>query len=953
MFQGRNKKGKDKVLRYTWEWMGMRTCYHLSLKSPGLRYCAVLGAGLWATGLLLALSAPLRPGQREEQHAGKPPTFQEVKFVLETHCFKCHGEDRRESRLDLRTRKGMIQGGQSGPALVPGDESGSLLFEMISSGRMPPQGESRPSQAQVALIQQWISGGALAPAHRSEVPPVDLSGLSDEDRSFWSFRSPVRPEVPQVSHRARVRTPIDAFILKKLEEKNLALSPEADRRMLIRRACFDLIGLPPTPGEIDDFVDDDQPGAYERLLDRLLASPRYGERWGRHWLDAVGYADSDGHWDSDNVRESAYRYRDYVIRSFNADKPYDQFLLEQVAGDEMVDLSAEKLEPEMVERLEATGFLRTGADPTYEDYNLREYRYTAIDNTIRNFGSSVMGLTMHCAKCHDHKFDPIPQRDYYRLEAILKPAYDPDRWIVSEKRGFTDAALAEQERARVHNEPLDKEIAGLAEQLIEQRLAREDQLLAKKLIALPEILRMDVRAALRTGEEDRSEVQRYLVAKFRDQLEIDEDELAGAFPGFKEKDAVLEKAIEALKERRIELPHIRGLKDVGAEVPATYVRLRGKSDAFGEKVGPGPPSVLRDPNRPFRVPDLGPEAPTSGLRTALAQWIVHPEHPLTSRVMVNRIWQYHFGEGLVRTPDNFGSKGRRPTHPQLLDWLASEFVRRDWSLKAVHRLIMSSSVYMQTSHVDEARAGIDPGNLLWWRMPLKRADAEAFRDSILAVSGTLNLEMYGPPVPVEANEQGEAMTSNESAAWRRSVYLAQRRSRMLTLLKLFDAPVMEYTCPRRERSTLPTQALHLLNSNFTILMSQHFARRILDEMPEAREKERIGHAYRLAFGREPSDRELKWTTRFLEEQEENHLAAPQPQGPPAEPSGRTSGEIDAGKGDGHVEIEEDAAAQRLEPPPGAESESPPEVKAKLEPRFLAWSDLCHMLMSANEFVYID
>ncbi len=887
------------------------------LKSSGLRLAGILGAGsLSLTGLFPALTVPVPPGQEKKPDAEERSTFLDVQSVLETHCFNCHGADRREGNLDLRTRETMIQGGQSGSAVVPGDGDVSPLLEMISSGKMPPQGEPRLSQAQIALIRQWIAGGALAPAHRREVAVAELSGVNDDDRSFWSFRSPVRPEVPPVEHGARVRTPIDAFILRKLEEENLRLSREADRRTLIRRAYFDLIGLPPAPEDVRAFVADLEPRAYERVVDRLLASPRYGERWGRHWLDAVGYADSDGHWDSDNVRESAYRYRDYVIRSFNADKRYDQFLLEQVAGDEMVDLSAEKLEPDMVARLEATGFMRTGADPTYEDYDLREYRYTAIDNTIRNLGSSVMGLTMHCAKCHDHKFDPISQRDYYRLEAILKPAYDPDKWIVSEKRGFTDAALAEQEQAAVHNKPLDERITGLAEQLKEQRLAREDQLLEKKLIALPKILRMDVKAALRTGEEDRSEVQRYLVAKFGDQLEIDEEELTGAFPGFKEQDAVLEKAIEALKEKRIELPHIRGLRDVGAEVPDTFVRLRGEFDAFGEKVAPGPPSMLRDPNRAFEVPNLGAEARTSGLRTALAQWLVDPEHPLTSRVMVNRIWQYHFGEGLVRTPDNFGLKGQRPTHPQLLDWLAREFVRRDWSLKAMHKLIMSSSVYMQSSQMDETAAAADPENRLWWRVPLKRIEAEAFRDSMLAVSGILNLEMYGPPVPVEVNEQGEAVTTNDADTWRRSVYLSQRRSRMLTLLKLFDAPVMEYTCPRREKSTLSTQALHLLNSDFTILMAQHFARRILDEMPAAGEEERIDHAYQLAFAREPSDRELKWTTRFLEQQEENHLAAPPP-----------------------------PAAEQAEPAP----EEPPEPESRL----LAWSDLCHMLLSASEFVYID
>ena len=332
------------------------------VKSRRVRYGAVLGASLWITGLILVVSAALPPGQGEGGLARKSPSFREVQSVLETHCFKCHGADRREGRLDLRTREAMIQGGQSGPALVPGDLEVSRLFEMISSGRMPPQGEPPLSQAQVALIRQWIAGGALAPAHRSEVPLAEASGVSD-DRSFWSFRSPVRPEAPQVEHGDRVRTPIDAFILSKLEEENLTLSREADRRTLIRRAYFDLIGLPPALEEIDAFVADQEPRAYERLLDRLLGSPRYGERWGRHWLDAVGYADSDGHWDSDNVREFAYRYRDYVIRSFNSDKPYDQFLLEQVAGDEMVDLRAEKLEPEMVERLEATGFFTHGSGP--------------------------------------------------------------------------------------------------------------------------------------------------------------------------------------------------------------------------------------------------------------------------------------------------------------------------------------------------------------------------------------------------------------------------------------------------------------------------------------------------------------------------------------------------------------------------------------------------------------
>ncbi len=924
-----------------WATRRRRRC-GVDLRAPGYGLAAALGLALAAPGLSGV-------GKQENQSAGTPPTFETVRPVLEAHCIKCHGDGLRYAKLDLRDREAMITGGRSGPALVPGNPDRSLLFTQVATGKMPLEGEPPLSETQVELIREWIAGGARTGVHPAAIAasgPGVSYGVSKADRNFWSFRTPLRPSIPEVQHNNRARTPVDAFILKKLEAEGLTLSKDADRRTLIRRAFFDLIGLPPTPDEVDSFVADEKPDAYERLLDRLLASERYGERWGRHWLDAVGYADSDGHWDSDNPRKSAYRYRDYVIRSFNVDKPYDEFLLEQVAGDEMVNLSGEQLEPETIARLEATGYLRTGADPTYEDYDLREYRYTAIDNTIRNFGSSALGLTMHCAKCHDHKFDPIPQRDYYRLEAILKPAYDPDNWIVSEKRGFAEAPLAERERARIHNEPLDKKITSLKETREQQRFAYEDQILAKKLLRFPEALRRDLKAAIRTELEERSDVQRYLAGKFEEELKIEEDELNKAFPEFKDKDTEIEKTIKAVEAKRLVFPHIRGLADMGSTVPDTFLRVRGEYDNFGEKVEPGPLAVLSDPRRPFQVPDLGDGAQTAGLRTALARWLVHPDHPLTARVMVNRIWHYHFGNGLVRTPDNFGKKGERPTHPELLDWLATEFVRGGWSTKAMHKLIMTSTVYRQGSLSSELGARVDGENRLWWRMPLRRADAEAIRDSMLAVAGTLNFEMYGPPVPVQIDKEGEVITAAEPSAWRRSIYLQQRRSRMLTLLQLYDAPVMEFTCPRRSRSTLSTQALHVRNSDFTILQAKYFARRILDEKPKVKNDARVDYAFRLVFGRPASDKEQRMSRGFLERQVDSHeRVLAEPQSEPVESTTSVASHadtLDALPADGE-------GKEAPEPPPVPEPEAEPQSPAE----FLAWSDLCHMLLCANEFVYID
>jgi hypothetical protein len=864
-------------------------------------------------------------GGRESMPPDKKPVFeQDVLPILKAHCVKCHGGEKPKAKLNLGSIAGMLKGGESGPVLVPGSADKSLLFEMVSKGEMPPAKEKIKLTAdQVAVLKGWIEGGAAASAKVAETNELGHL-VSDQDRRFWAFQKPIRPPVPQVRHRDRVRTPIDAFILAKLEEKGLTLAPDADRLALIRRAALDLLGLPPSPEQVETFLADTRPDAYERLIDRLLASPHYGERWGRHWLDAAGYADTIG---GDNdpgqafLRESMWRYRDYVVRSLNDDKPYNRFLMEQLAGDEMEDWrSAPTLTPHHQELLVATGLLRTSVDHTFEDELNRPFeRYQVLHDTIENLASNLLGLTVACARCHDHKFDPIPQVEYYRLLACLKPAYNPEAWIQPQNRHCADVSPKEKLAIQRHNAVIGQKVADINKQLADLYRPVLLSLVEAKFATLPVVLRADLRTALSTEESKRSEVQKYLAEKLGPTVKVPDTEVMNAMKqADKVQVDVLQREVAVLNSHRQSYGKIQAICEPGKGAPPTYVFRRGNLLTPGPEVQPGFLSVLTDSGSPAVIPAPPAEAKSSGRRTAWARWLTRPDHPLTARVFVNRVWQHHFGEGIVATPDNFGHLGSRPTHPELLDWLATEFVRSGWKIKDLHRLIVTSSVYRQSSVVGQAfqpdnnggsQPGkadlLDPGNQLLWKMRLRRLESEAIRDAVLAVSGKLDGTVGGPPVPIEPKADGFVVVSAQglpsaTAPWRRSLYLLARRNYNLSLLSVFDQPVMATNCTRRISSAVPLQSLTLLNDAFMLEQADHFAARVAAAAGDSLNG-RIKLAFRLAFARQPTANELAASAELVEK------------------------------------VSQTYTREKLTP-----------AEANLK----GLAKLCHMLMCANEFLYV-
>jgi cytochrome c553 len=787
--------------------------------------------------------------------------------ILRAYCWKCHGGEGRAAELDMRSLPLLMKGGMSGPAIVRGSADGSRLFQKLAEGQMPPPGEAlRPTEAHRATLRHWLDNGAPATYEGGPLSHDELPEITDGDRAWWAFRRPVRPAVPAIRQRDRVRTPIDAFVLQPLERNGLTLSPEADRVMLVRRLCADLIGLPPTPADIDTFVNDSTPNAFEALVDRLLASPHYGERWGRHWLDAAGYVDTIG---SDNdagiidERERIWKYRDYVVRSFNADKPFDRFLQEQLAGDELVDWRhALHFTPEIEEALIATGFLRQAADVTYApELNTADIRHQVLYDTVQIVAGNLIGLTVHCAQCHSHKFDPVSQADYYRLAAFFTPAYDVQNWKHPKERFLPDVSETNKQSIDQHNAEVDRQIADLRAQIAAIRVPFEQRVFESKLAVLPEAIRADTKIAVQTPADKRSEIQKYLVEKFEAQLKVTPAEVDQALDDdARAKSAKLNEPIAGLEASRRSYGRIQALWDVGPPPPA-YLYRRGDYQTPGAELTAGVPTVLDDPAQPFQLPVPGPEDESSGYRTALARWLTRPDHPLTARVFVNRVWQQFFGRGIVATPDNFGASGALPSHPELLDWLATEFVRRAWSVKHLLRLIVTSSVYRQSSAPDTDSAGpdVDPENVLLWRMPLRRLDSEAVRDAILTVSGDLEQTMGGPPVPLKPNPDGsvEIDTTKLPAPgdqYRRSLYLFCRRNYQLTELSVFDQPVVAHNCTRRMNTAVVLQSLTLLNGPFVFAAAERFAERV-KQSAGADESKRIETAFRLALGRLPGPEE--------------------------------------------------------------------------------------------------
>ena len=825
----------------------------------------------------IAAGAPFGPG-------GRLPiliTQHDVYPVLQLRCVVCHGGRVRKAKLDLRSRESILKGGKSGPAAVLGKPAASLLLKKIHDGTMPPRRDLVAASikviepGEIEKVTRWIADGMPL------VPDPPTSGQSpvvvDEQRRFWAFRRPVAVPVPAVEARGRVRNPIDAFLLKRLAGKSLSFSADAEPVSLFRRATLDVTGLPPRVDELDR-VDSGMSltsEGWDVQVDRLLASPHFGARWARFWLDLAGYSDSDGIQNADPIRRSAFRFRDYVIRSLNDDKPYNRFLLEQIAGDELADYKRAKVvTPEMADNLVATGFLRFVPDATYA--NITGFvpdRREVIDAELEVLTSAVMGLTLKCAKCHYHKFDPLPQRDYYRLAAVFKGALDENDWLkpFGTKqfssgpigfRHFTVVSTEEQKAHSAHNSGIDASVAAARQALADTATAARKKHIEARLAKLPAAIREDVRRATAVETGKRSEVQRYLAEKFKSLLTIDDAALKKLDPGYAKAIGETDKRVKQLQGRKKEQPFVRALWDRGSPSP-TYVLIRGNYLTPGRMVEPGVPEVLAPTGFELNVKPPFPGAESTGRRLAFGRWLTADEHPLTARIIVNRIWKYYFGRGIVGTLDNFGETGDRPTHPELLDWLAVELVRNGWRLKSIHRLILTSTAYRQSSSVTDRHQRLDPENYLLGRMPLKRLDAESLRDSLLAVAGELDRSQFGPGDAVSSRADGLVTAVRGPRGWRRSIFLLQRRTQISTLLQNFDLPRMSPNCVQRPISNVAPQALHLLNNKAIRELADRFAERVEIAVGDDVRRQAI-RVYRIALGRTPGEDELVAIVPVLE-----------------------------------------------------------------------------------------
>jgi hypothetical protein len=722
----------------------------------------------------------------------------DIEPILSRRCVACHHAHDAQGGLNLSSAAGLQSGGESGPAVVAGDPSSSLLWQRVEAGEMPAaaQGQTkRLPDEEIQRLRDWIAAGAAWPVQRT-IDPYEHSTPDRAGRDWWALQ-PLQPiPVPTMRQQERVATPVDAFVLQTLEQHGRQPAPLADRRTLVRRVYFDLLGLPPSWEQIEAFAADDSPQAYERLLDQLLASPRYGERWGRYWLDLVRFAETCGY-ERDQVKPNLWRYRDWVIQAFNEDMPYDRFVTEQLAGDEV----AWRNESTVI----ATGMLRAG---TWNDEpnDPADYLYERLEDMVHTTTSAFLGLTVKCARCHDHKFDPIRQTDYYRLASFF--------WV-----GHLGQA--------------------------------------------------------------------HLGGPSKEELGYD----------------------------------VFGWTDRGRETePIRWLRA-GQRLNPADEVPPGFLSAVPHLDRPLDPPPS--DSHTTQRRLQFARWLTDPQNPLTARVFVNRLWQHHFGEALVRTPNNFGLKSDPPTHPQLLDWLAGELQRGEWQLKRVHRLIMLSTTYRQAStHPEETRyAQEDFTNRSLWRAMRRRLDAEALRDRLLTASGQLQLEMGGPSFTPHMSDEALEGLSRKGSDWqespadqqaRRSVYMFTKRSLLLPLMTAFDFSDTTLSCAQRDVTTVAPQALAMLNNEFVHAQSQQLAQRVIQHAGQDREAQ-IEFSWRFSLGRSPSSEERGAALAHLQQQREHF----------ADSLREADGEEQLSDGNR-------PAAERL-----------------------ALASLCHVLLNTNEFLYVD
>ena len=805
-----------------------------------------------------------------------------IRPILKTNCFHCHGEeDKVEGKLDLRLARFLVSGGESGASIVPGDVEQSLLLKRIRTGEMPP-GEKKLTAQQIDLITRWIAGGARTARPEPETPPV--GDFTEEERSFWSVQPIRNPPVPNVQHVDQIGTPIDQFLLAGLEPKQWSFSPKADRLTLVRRLSFDLHGLPPSPETVERFVTDLSPDAVERLIDELLASPRYGERWGRHWLDVAGYADSDGYTETDPVRTYAFKYRDYVVRALNTDKPFNQFILEQLAGDELVPLPYENLSADAADKLAATGFLRMAQDGTASpgvDANVASNE--VIAETIKIVSTSLLGLTVGCAQCHNHRYDPIAQTDYYRFRALFEPSYNTKNWRAPPTR-LVNLWNSDQK--------LTAKVLGDAEFKLGEQRGREldaivQEVFEREVNKLPEAQRASARQARSTKAEMRTPEQQQIL-KETPSLNVDRGSVYLYEPGrINEFNKRWDERIAEVRSLRPAEDFVPSLTEIPGQIPPTHLFYRGEISQPKQEVTPAELAILTVAS-PVEIAADDPALPTSGRRLAYARNLTSGKHPLLARVLVNRFWMHHFGKGIVATPGDFGYLGERPSHPELLDWLATRFVTDGWELKRLHRLLLTSTAFQQQSVRRPEMDVADPDNRLLARMPVRRLEAEEIRDSMLACAGSLSDKMYGPASPVAADEVGQIIVglpdrdlaggplnqgkSLREDEFRRSVYVQVRRSMPLGMLEPFDMATLSPNCDLRQSSTVAPQSLLMMNNSLVIREAEKFAERVR-KMAGDDQSEQVTFAWLTAYSRRPTSAELAGGIAFLNQQSEQIAAS--------------------------------------------------------------------------------
>lgn len=788
-------------------------------------------------------------------------TFEkDIRPVFRAHCFDCHGatEDVK-GKLDLRLVRFLKQGGESGPAIQPGSPDESYLLDRIRSGEMPP-GEHRVPAKEVTLIERWIAEGAKTARPEPESIGPGL-GITPEERSFWSFQSIRRPDVADLSSfppEARVRTPIDALVTRSFPD-GAGFAPDADRATLIKRAYFDLTGLPPSAEEMETWSKDTAADWYDRLLTELLDSPHYGERWARHWLDVAGYADSEGSTNSDAERPWAWKYRDWVIRSLNDDKPFDQFITEQLAGDELAGPQKGDLTTRQIDLLTATGFLRMAADGTGSGADTPESRNQVVTDTLKIVGTSLLGLSVQCAQCHDHRYDPIPQTDYYALRAVFEPALDWKAWKNPNARRVSLYTQADREKAA----EVEAETKSISEERAEKLAVYMKQALDKELMKYEEPLRTQLRTAYETAGDKRTDEQKQLLAK-NPSVNINPGNLYQYIPDSRPKLAEFDKKIGEIRAKKPVQEFLRALTEPAGHVPETKLFHRGDHQQPKQTVQPAALTVAAPEGERVEFPANDDATASTGRRLAFAKWLTGGRHPLVARVIVNRLWLHHFGKGLVSTPADFGKLGVRPNHPELLDWLANEFMAQGWSLKKFHRLILTSTVWRQSAARPAGAASAE-----FTRRRLIRLDAETIRDRMLAASGQLDRTQFGAPMNIKEDDSGQVIV--DGGQKRRSMYVKVRRSRPVAMLQAFDAPVMQTNCEMRPTSTVATQSLMLMNGDFTLSQASHLADRVtaeaavadaalLETLPPLPPAEKSDWSYGFGYYDESADRTAEFRT---------------------------------------------------------------------------------------------